>query len=100
MNLTDFTNSNTNPLPDEARDLVAALIEGRVRSMFLVAEIDNPDGRTAWIEGYSMNMDDHTTDIRSFVGAVQLNLDELKSDIVNGVIVAIEDGDDDDEDLE
>lgn len=97
MNLADLTNPETNPLPHEARDLVAALIEGRVRSMFLVAEIEDADSDTAWIEGYTMNMDGHQTDVRSFVGAVQLNLDELKSDIVNGVFIELDDDDTDDD---
>ena len=84
MNIADLTNPNTNPLPEEAQDLVAALIEGRVRSMFLVAEIEGHDGETGWIEGYSVHMDEHVSDVRAFVGAVTLNLDEIKQAVIDG----------------
>lgn len=93
MNIADLTNPDTNPLPEEAQALVAALLEGRVRSMFLVAEVEEADGQTAWIEGYGAHMDDHVSDIRAFVGAVTLNLDEPKADIIDGELEI-----DDDED--
>lgn len=95
MNIADLVNPETNPLPEEVKDLVAALLEGRVRSMFLVAEIEDADSDTAWIEGYSLHMDDHESDIRGFVGAVTLNLDEMKQDIVGGAFtIELDDGDD------
>lgn len=98
MNIADLTNPDTNPLPEEVKDLVAALIEGRVRSMFLVAEIEDSDSDTSWIEGYSVHMDEHESDIRAFVGAVTLNLDELKQDIVGGEFTINIEGMDDDAD--
>lgn len=70
--LADLTNPDTNPLPDETKLLVAALLEGRVKSLFLVAEIENEDGESEWLEGYELDMDDHETDDRAFVGAVVL----------------------------
>ena len=90
--LVDLLNPDTNPLPDEAQQLVAALLEGRVRSMFLVAEIEEADGDTAWLEGSLVNMDEHQSDIRSFIGSITLNLDELKQDVIDGLFT------DDDED--
>lgn len=97
MQIADLTNPDTNPLPEEARDLVAALLEGRVRSMFLVAEVEDEDGETSWIEGYGAHIEDHVSDLRGFVGAVTLNLDELKRDIINGDMdVDIDDEEDDD----
>lgn len=90
--IVDLLNPNTNPLPDEAQQLVAALLDGRVRSMFLVAEIEESDGSTAWLEGSLVNMDEHQSDIRAFIGSITLNLDELKQDVIDGLFT------DDDED--
>ena len=90
--IVDLLNPNTNPLPDEAQQLVAALLEGRVRSMFLVAEIEEADGSAAWLEGSLVNMDEHQSDIRAFIGSITLNLDELKQDVIDGLFT------DDDED--
>ena len=90
--IVDLLNPNTNPLPDEAQQLVAALLEGRVRAMFLVAEIEEADGDTAWLEGSLVNMDEHQSDIRAFIGSITLNLDELKRDVIDGLFT------DDDED--
>lgn len=90
--IVDLLNPNTNPLPDEAQQLVAALLEGRVRSLFLVAEIEEADGDTAWLEGSLLNMDEHQSDIRAFIGSITLNLDELKQDVIDGLFT------DDDED--
>lgn len=90
--IVDLLNPNTNPLPDEAQQLVSALLEGRVRSMFLVAEIEEADGDAAWLEGSLVNMDEHQSDIRAFIGSITLNLDELKQDVIDGLFT------DDDED--
>lgn len=84
MQIADLTNPSTNPLPEEVQELVAALLEGRVRSMFLVAEIEESDGDTAWLEGSIINMDEHQSDVRAFVGSITLNLDELKQEIIDG----------------
>lgn len=92
--VTDMTNPACNPMPEEVQDLVAALLEGRVKSMFLVAELVEPDGETAWIEGFELNMDEHQSNQRAFIGAVTLNLDELKQGIIEGEFVDIELDDD------
>lgn len=95
IRVTDLTNPATNPLPEEVQDLVAALLEGRVKSMFLVAELVDHDGQPSWIEGSDLNMDEHESDQRAFVGAIALTLDELKQDILDGAYLdqALDDDD-------
>lgn len=95
LKVTDMTNPACNPLPEELQDLVAALLEGRVRSMFLVAEMVEPDGETAWIEGFELNMEGHESNHRAFIGAVTLNLDELKQGILDDEYADLELDDDD-----
>lgn len=95
IRVTDLTNPATNPLPEEVQDLVSALLEGRVKSMFLVAEMVDHDGQPSWIEGCDINMDDHESDQRAFVGAVDLALAELKQDILDGAYLDVELEDDD-----
>lgn len=96
MQIADLINPNTNPLPEEVQELVAALLEGRVKSMFLVAELVDHDGQPSWIEGCDLNMDDHESDQRAFVGAVTITLDELKQDLLDGAY--LDEVMDDDED--
>lgn len=72
MNIADLTNPATNPLPEEVQSLVAALIEGRVHSLAILAETTGTDGEPDWIAGFSLDMDDNETDEVSFVGAVAL----------------------------
>ena len=100
MHIADLTNPETNPIPVEVQELTAALLEGRVRSLFIVAEIDGPD-ETEWIEGYSLDMDDHITNQRAFVGAIQMNFLELQNGIIEPqMTVTIRKQDDDDEEDE
>lgn len=81
IQVADLTNPATNPLPEEVQDLVGAMLEGRVRSLFIVAEIEDADGLTDWIEGYSLDMDEHESDERAFVGAVTMVREALMSSI-------------------
>lgn len=106
VTITDLVNPNTNPLPDEARDLVAALLEGRVRSMFLIAEIEGQDGETEWLEGYGVHMEGQESDTRAFVGAISLNFEEVKQAILDDALIkdiaegfgGLDDSEDDEED--
>lgn len=100
LKVTDLTNPETNPIPEQAQELVAALLEGRVKSLFVVAEVSAPGDTTEWIEMYETDVDDHITDDRAFVGAVTQMYQSLLSDM-NPVQLMIQVGgeepDDDDE---
>lgn len=101
--IADLTNPSTNPLPVQAQELVRYLLEGRVASLFLIAEVVEPDGKTDWIEGYSVDLDGNDTNRRAFAGAVDLLhrelADELQYDTVT-IQIGIGSDDDDDEEQE
>lgn len=98
MNIADLTNPETNPIPEEVQDLVAALIEGRVRSFFCVAELENAEGETEWIEGFEIDMDGHESDDRAFIGAVSMAHVALVQDLLGHEIHVHIGGDDEDDD--
>lgn len=81
MKLTDIANPQTNPIPEEAQDLVAALLEGRVKSLAIVAEIEEADGQTSWMNDYWIDLDEHTTDRRGFVGTVHMMAHDMTDEI-------------------
>lgn len=72
MNIADLTNPATNPLPEEVQELVAALIEGRVHSLAILAEITYPDGDTDWMTCLSLDMDNNESDELGFIGAMTM----------------------------
>lgn len=98
MQIADLTNPNTNPLPMEVQELVAALIEGRVHSLAIVAEITNHEGECEWLTGYSFDMDENETDEMGFLGAIALMQRKVANEIDTPVIrISIIRPDDDDE---
>lgn len=98
--LTDLTNPATNPLPDEVKELVAALLEGRVHSLAIVAEVKTPDGDMDWLQGYNMNMDDNLSNDYGFVGALAMMLKRVQNHIEEEdfIIELMDDDDEEDED--
>jgi len=99
MKLTDITNPATNPLPEEVQDLVAALIEGRVHSLAILAEITDEDGDAAWITGFQLDMDDNESNDFAFSGALGI-LHRQVQDAIDTPTFEIELGDDDNDDDE
>ena len=100
MKVADLVNPAINPLPEEVQDLVAALIEGRVHSLAILAEITDADGNTDWLQGYSLDMDENISDELAFVGALGLMLKEIQEAIAPQNLtlhIKREDDDDDDE---
>ena len=96
MKITDFSNPATNPLPDEVRDLVAALIEGRVHSLAILAEITDEDGDLAWITGFQLDMDDNESNDFAFSGALGI-LHRQVQDAIDAPTFEIEIEDDEDD---
>jgi hypothetical protein len=104
MNITDMTNPDANPIPEEAQALVAALLEGRVKSLAVVAEIEDADGQASWINEYWIDLDEHSSDRRGFIGTMHM----LVHDMTDGInfeeqeLIEVDlsdflDGDDDDD---
>lgn len=88
-------------LPDEVRDLIGALIEGRVATLMLIAEIKEPDGQSAWIQDVSINMDGNDSNMRAAVGTLEIVKDEVMSLTLFGdddIEMPVGDPDDDDDD--
>jgi hypothetical protein len=81
MNLADLTNPDTNPLPEEVQDLVAALLEGRVHSLAIVAEITDEVGDSAWIRGFSLDMDENESDDLAFLGSLGLMYRQVQDEV-------------------
>lgn len=99
--LTDLTNPATNPLPDEVQALVAALLEGRVHSLAIVAEVSDAHGLRDWIEGFDLDMDGNESDGYGFIGALSMMLREAQDELMDTrVTVVMDDDDDDDEEGE
>lgn len=102
MQIADLTNPNTNPLPDEVKELVAALLEGRVHSLAILAEITDHEGDRDWLTCYSMDMDDNETDEIGFVGAMTM----LQRQIIEAIdpteirIIQISKPDDNEDDVD
>lgn len=79
--------------------LVAALLEGRVKSLAIVAEIIDTDGSPVWIQDYELDMEEHTSDLRGFVGAMTMLHKEVLDDASQAeFILDMLDGDDGDGD--
>lgn len=102
MNIADLTNPETNPLPDEVKDLVAALLEGRVHSLLILAELSDQDGEQEWIEGFTLDMDENLSDDYGFLGHLNLLQRQIQDDIeAPSLMIHIRTdntGDDDDDD--
>lgn len=81
MQIADLANPATNPIPEEAQELVAALLEGRVKSLAVVAEIEAPGGKVEWINDYWIDMDEHSSDRRGLIGTVHM----LVHDMTDGI---------------
>jgi len=100
-NLTSPTDPQTNPLPEEVQALVAALLEGRVHSLAIVAGVVDEHGERDWIEGFSLDMDGHETDDYGFVGALAMLLKNVQEEIeAPEFVLAVDDDDDDGEEAE
>jgi len=97
--IADLTNPATNPLPEQAQELVRYLLEGRVASLLICAEVIEADGSTSWIEGFCLDMDGNQTNRRAFAGSVDLLHRDLADELTFDT-VTIEVGLDDDEDDE
>lgn len=84
----------------EVQDLVAALIEGRVHSLMIVAEVTDENGNKDWIKGFDLDMDENVSDDFAFVGAVTMALRELQDEIMMSdfEVSDFDLGDDDDDD--
>jgi hypothetical protein len=81
IKIADITNPDTNPIPEEAQELVAALLEGRVKSLAVVAEIQEQDGSTGWINEYWIDLEEHTSDRRGFVGTMHMVVHDMTEGI-------------------
>ena len=81
MKLADLTNPDTNPLPEEVRELVAALIEGRVHSLLILAEITDDTGEASIHSMYELNMDENISNEYAFVGALGLLHRQVQEEI-------------------
>ena len=97
MHIADLTNPNTNPLPEEVRDLVAALIEGRVHSLAILAEISDENGDQGWIEGFTLDMDDNQSDDYAFLGALGLLHRQVQDEIAPMFLMQVRGEDEDDD---
>ena len=101
MKLADLTNPDTNPLPEEVRELVAALIEGRVHSLLILAEITDDTGEASIHSMYELDMDENISNEYVFVGALGLLHRQVQEEIDPPTFrIQITGGSDDDEDLE
>ena len=81
MNIADLTNPDTNPLPEEVRELVAALIEGRVHSLLILAEITDESGEASIHSMYELDMDENISNEFAFVGALGLLHRQVQEEI-------------------
>jgi len=81
MKLADLTNPDTNPLPEEVRELVAALIEGRVHSLLILAEITDDSGEASIHSMYELDMDENISNEYAFVGALGLLHRQVQEEI-------------------
>lgn len=97
--IADLTNPATNPLPEQAQELVRYLLEGRVASLLICAEVIEADGSTSWIEGFCLDMDGNRTHRRAFAGSVDLLHRELAKELRYDTIT-IQIGTDADDDTE
>ena len=101
MKLADLTNPDTNPLPEEVRELVAALIEGRVHSLLILAEITDDTGEASIHSMYELDMDENISNEYAFVGALGLLHRQVQEEIDPPTFrIQITGGSNDDEDIE
>lgn len=96
MKTFNLTNPETNPLPEEVQALVAALLEGRVHTLAILAEVSDAHGQRDWIEGFDMDMDGNETDEYGFVGALSMMLREVQDEVSNTEVSMILDDEDED----
>lgn len=96
MNL-DLTNPETNPLPEEVQTLTRLLLEGRVASLAICAEVLGEDGETEWLEGYLLDMDDLESDTRAFAGSLGLLHQRVQEELIGPktLTIRIQNNDDD-----
>lgn len=96
--ITDLVNPDPNPLPNEVKELVAALLEGRVHSLAIIAEVTKTDGEKDWLQGFSMDMDDNESDDYGFVGTLSMILKRVQDYIEEqDFIIALTEQDDDED---
>lgn len=99
MNFADLTNPETNPLPEEVQDLVAALLEGRVHTLMILAEFTDEDGEQGWIRGYSLDMDENESDAYGFLGHLSILSRQIQDEVETPTLdITIRGNDDDSED--
>ena len=98
MKLADLTNPQTNPLPEEVQDLVAALLEGRVHTLMILAEFRDENGDQGWIRGYSLDMDDNDSDAYGFLGHLNIMTRQIQDEIETPELSITIRGSDDDTD--
>lgn len=63
----DFTHIDASPLPDEVKELVSGLLEGRVKTLIVVAELQDND----FLEGIFVDLDGNTSHRYAVIGAIE-----------------------------
>jgi hypothetical protein len=69
----DLTNPECNPLPEQLQQLVQLMLDGRVSTLAILAEVKQDDQHTlGWINMFETDIDDSESDVPALIGHLQI----------------------------